>query len=178
MANRMIILLCLLCCGCNVEKKLSSNTVEHKEKNASRELFDKSFLDSLFRSHLKISISYTKEDFLPDTNSRSYPAETTSISPMGKPDKPMPVSREQFTLDIQSDVEKHVQEGDSLVDKSAVRKTADSKTTNTQTKERSVSWKFLIWISLLLVLVASTIYCAKKKINPFVQLLKLLRKCL
>lgn len=178
MNSRIIVLLCLFCAGCNVEKKLSSHAVEHKEENTSREFFDKSYLDSLFRSHLKISISYTKEDFLPDPNSRPDPDDSLPFLPAKQPNKPIPTSREQITIDIQSDVENHVQKGDSLADKSAIRKTADSEITNIQTKERSVSWKFLIWISLLLVLVAGAIYCAKKKINPFVQLLKLLRKWL
>lgn len=176
--NKILILLCLVCWSCHVSKKLSSQTAEHKEENTSREFFDKSYLDSLFRSHLKVSISYTKEDFLPDTNSRPDPAGTTPISPTKQPDKPVPVSREQITIDIQSDVENHVQKGDSLSDKSTAQRTEDTDSTYTQMKDRSVSWKFLIWISLLLVLVAGAIYCVKKKINPFVQLLKLLRKWL
>lgn len=176
--NKILIFLCLVCWSCHVSKKLASQTVEHKEENTSQEFSDKSYLDSLFRSHLKISISYIKEDFLPDTNSRPDPAGPTPISPAKQPDKPVPVSREQITIDIQSDVENHVQKGDSLSDKSVTQRTEDTNSTYTQTKDRSVSWKFLIWISLLLVLVAGAIYCVKKKINPFVQLLKLLRKWL
>lgn len=171
-------LLCLVCWSCHVSKKLASQTVEHKEENTSQEFSDKSYLDSLFRSHLKISISYIKEDFLPDTNSRPDPAGPTPISPAKQPDKPVPVSREQITIDIQSDVENHVQKSDSISDKSATQRTKDKGSTYTQTKDRSVSWKFLIWISLLLILIASAIYCVKKKINPFVKLLKLLRKWL
>lgn len=172
--NKILILLCLVCWSCNVSKKLSSQTAGHKEESTSREFFDKSYLDSLFRSHLKISISYTKEDFLPDTNSRPDPAGPTPTSPAKQPDKPVPLSREHITIDIQSDVEGYVQKEDSLSDKSATRKNEDTESTYTQTKERSVSWKFLIWIFLLLVLVPGVIYCVKKKINPFVKLLKLL----
>ncbi len=176
--NKIWILLCLGCWSCHVSKKLSSGAEEHTEGNHSRELLNKSYLDSLFRAHLKISISYTKENFLPDTSSRPVPSKTTLIPSAKQPDKPIPVSREQITIDIQADVENRIQKSDSLSDKNATQWNEDRKYNSTQIKDRSVSWKFLIWFSLVLVLVAAAIYCMKKKINPFVKLLKLLRKWL
>ncbi len=174
--NKIWILLCLVCLSCHVTKKLSSQTDESKETINSKEFFNKSYLDSLFRAHLKISISYTKENYLPDTLSHVAPPETTP--PAKQPDKPIPVSREQLTLNIQADVENRIQKGDSISDKSVIQQKEHKESDNVQVKERSVSWKFLIWFSLVLVSVAAAIYCAKKKINPFVKLLKLLRKWL
>lgn len=175
--NKILILLCLVCWSCSVSKKISSGAEEHIEGSSSRQLLNKSYLDSLFRAHFKISISYSKENFLPDTSSRPVLSGTTPPSE-NQSDKPVPVSREQITIDIQADVENRIQKTDSLADKNAEQWEEDRKASNTQIKDRSVSWKFLIWCSLMLVLVAVAIYCAKKKINPFVKLLKLLRKWL
>ena len=176
--NKIWILLCLVCWGCHVSRKLSSESEEHKKEYNFREFFNKSYLDSLFRAHLKISISYTKENFLPDTLPHVDQSGTSSIPSARQLEKPIPVSREQMTIDIQADVEDRVQKRDSLSGKSVVQRKEDKESSNTQIKDRSVSWKFLIWLSLVLVSVIVAIYCVKKKINPFVKLLKLLRKWL
>lgn len=176
--NKMLILLLCLLSACNVSKKMSSQTTGHKEEFTTREIFSRQYLDSLFRSHIKLSVTYTKENFLPIAIPVSDPGTTIPI-PVGKQSvPPVPAIREQITINLETDTETHVQKKDSLSDTCATQITEDQSQNTLQTKERSLSWKGLLWLSLLLVLVAITLYCVKNKINPFVKLLKLLQKWL
>lgn len=176
MKNKALLMACCLLAACSSSKKLTSASEERKETTSFRALDMQSCLDSLFRTHLKVSITYTEDNFLPvvPTGTSVVPAPT---SPVPSPVTPSstPVSRKQVTINLESASETRVQKKDSLADRSGISTNEEKKSLITKEKEKSLSWTFSLWILLVLVLVAAALYCVKKKINPIVELLKLLR---
>ncbi|MBD9177956.1 MAG: hypothetical protein EGP82_02070 [Odoribacter splanchnicus] len=168
-SKHMLLLLCLLA-SCNVSKKITSVAEEKMVSSVTLESHMKSVLDSLFRSHLKVTINYTEEQFLPELTFRTDSSGTVGTVPHSKP-----VTRKELTIGIESDTETHIHKSDSLADHSATLDRQGKKTINTKDKKSTVSWKLFIWITLTLIGIAIGIYCVKNKINPFTQLLKLLR---
>lgn len=167
----LLVILCLLA-ACSSSKKLTSASEENKEEHSSRELDMQSYLDSLFRTNLKVSITYTEEKFLPVVPiGTSVVPEPTSPVPSPVTPSSTPVSRKQVTINLESRSETHVRKSDSLADRTLISTTKKSNNLTTKEKEKSPSWKFFLWISLVLALIAAALYCIKKKINP----LKLLR---